>query len=62
MRYVNGGFVNKLQAIAEASRELDALPQNTVVVITKTTTEKANPTYSVYATLGGLEAGQIRES
>lgn len=57
-----GGFVNALQALAEARKMLDALPQNTVVIITKTVHEKASPTYDVYATLGGLEAGQIKES
>jgi hypothetical protein len=62
VRYTAGGFVNPLDAIAEARKQIAAVPRNTVVIITKTITENPNPTYDVYAMQGVLEAGQIRES
>ncbi len=62
MRLIKGSILNAIEALATARQQLDALPQNTIVVITKTVNETANPVYTVYATLGGLEAGQIRES
>jgi len=64
MKLVKGSMLNTLEAIAEARKQLDALPQDTVVVITKKMQKyfTHEPIYSVYATLGGLEAGQIIES
>ncbi len=62
MKYTKGSMTNALEAIAEARKQLDALPQNTLVIITKTVKDDANPTYDVYVTLGGLHNGKIIES
>ena len=62
MYLIKSGLLNTLEAIAAARVTLDALPQNTLIVITKTVHDNANPTYDVYGTLGGLVNGQIQEA
>ena len=62
MRLVKSSILNQIEALAEAGAQLRALPQNIVVVITKEAKDNSNPTYAVYAALGGLVNGQIAES
>jgi len=62
MEFKNGGFLNALQALAEARKQIDALPQNTVVAISKVYFTPNTPTYEVYATLGSVEDGKVIES
>lgn len=63
MTFITGGLLNGLQAIAEARKQLDALPQNTVVIIAKVYYTPNSPVYEVYATLGSVnEDGEIVKS
>ena len=62
MTVIKTGMVNALEALAEARKALDALPQGTVVVIQKAYWEGKTPTYTVFGTLGTMLDGKIVEA